>query len=164
MKSRCSGWRVELAIDRPLLFTDHECYHRIGDTVSRTIYSIPLLIPVFSGLFWTHLRDKLQQGKSYPGIGVQRSSFEAIWDPRHDDFERSRGAFTVCRQARRPQSMQLPAIKPGLDHRHGTKRTAGLDVLRSEKPQQIRGVDIFFRGGADPGTCYVQLSVFGAEL
>jgi len=63
--------------------------------------------------------------------------------------------------------MQALAIRLGLNRRHGTKMTAGLNVLRSEKTQQLRGVDIFSGGCADPGTCYVQahnLIVFGAEL
>jgi len=50
MKSTRWWWKVELYSRET-----YKCYHRIGDTVSRTIYSIPLLIPVFSSLFWTHL-------------------------------------------------------------------------------------------------------------
>jgi len=109
-------------------------------------------------------RQKLTPDRS---LALLTCRLEAIWDPRHD-FERSRGAFTVCRQAHRPQSMQSPAIRLGLNRRHGTTKTAGLDVLRSEETQQRRGVSIFsLEGDADPGTCYLQarnLIVFGAEL
>jgi hypothetical protein len=54
------------------------------------------------------LHDSSNKAKLSPdrSLALLISSFEPIWDPRHDDFGRSLGAFTVRWQARKPQSMQ----------------------------------------------------------